>query len=107
MEADVEVAEHEPAFATPGAGGLERLPRLAGPPPATLGVVEPGEPVEDGVEVGRDVEAEHLDVVADVADDRQLTRREHVVEPGRELRAADAAREEHDVHAGAPRATLC
>ena len=54
---------------------------------------EPGKAVEHGVEVGRDVEAEHLEVVADVADDRQLTRRENVVEPGRELCAADAARQ--------------
>ena len=85
---------------------LERLPRLAGPPPAALGVVQPGEAVEDGVEVGRDVQAEHLEVVADVADHRQLARREHVVEPGRELRAADAAGEEDDVHRCAP-SSLC
>ena len=31
--------------------------------------------------------------------DRQLAGREHVVEPGRELGAADAAREQDDVHA--------
>ena len=107
MEADVEVAEHEPALAAPGAGRLERLPRLAGPPPAALGVVQAGEAVEDGVEVGRDVEAEHLEVVADVADDRQLARREHVVEPGGELGAADAAGEEDDVHAVRAAMTLC
>ena len=40
MEADVEVAEHEPALPAPGARRLERLPRLAGPPPAALGVVQ-------------------------------------------------------------------
>ena len=67
----------------------------------------PGEAVEDGVEVGRDVEAEHLEVVADVADDRQLARREHVVEPGRELGAADAAGEENDLHAVRAASTLC
>ena len=98
MEAEVEVAEHEPALAAPGARRLERLPGLAGAPPAALGVVEPGEAVEHRVEVGRDVEAEHLEVVADVADHRQLARREHVVEAGRELRAADAAREQDDLH---------
>ena len=67
----------------------------------------PGEAVEDGVEVGRDVEPEHLQVVADVADDRQLARPEHVVQPGRELGAADAAREENDVHAVRAARTLC
>ena len=52
VEADVEVAEHEPAFTTPGPGGLERLPRLAGPSPAALGVVQAGDAVENRVEVG-------------------------------------------------------
>ena len=56
------------------ARGFERLPRLAGAPPAALRVVEAGEGVEHGVEVGRDVQPEHLEVVADVADHRQLTR---------------------------------
>ena len=40
MEAEVEVAEHEPALAAPGPRRLERLPRLPGPPPAALGVVQ-------------------------------------------------------------------
>ena len=75
MQPEVEVAEHEPALATPRSRRLERLPALPGPAPAALRVVEPGEAVEDRVEVGRDVQAEHLEVVADVADDRQLTRR--------------------------------
>ena len=44
---------------------------------------EAGEGVEDGVEIGRDVQAEHLEVVADVADHRELARREHVVEAAR------------------------
>ena len=44
------------------------------------------------------MQAEHLEVVADVADHGELARREHVVEPGRELRAADAAGEEDDLH---------
>ena len=56
--------------------GLERVPRLAGAPPAALLVGEPGERVEHGVEIGRDVQAEHLDVVADVADHRQVGRRQ-------------------------------
>ena len=107
MEADVEVTEHEPALAAPGAGRLERLPCLAGPPPAALRVVQAREPVEDGVEVGRNVEAEHLEVVADVADDRELARREHVVQPSRELGATDAAGEKNDLHAVRTASTLC
>ena len=79
---------------------LERPPALLrAPPPAHL-VCEPGERVQDRVEVWRDVEPEHLDVVADVPDDRQLTRLEHVLQPAREARSADSAGEEDDLHAG-------
>ena len=60
----------------------------------------PGERVEDGVEVGRDVQAEHLDVVADVADDRHARRVDGLDEPAREAGAADAAGEERDLHRG-------
>ena len=97
MEPEVEIAEHEPALPTPRTHRLERLPALAGSPPAALGVVQPGQAVQDGVEVGRDVEAEHLEIVTDVADHRELTRSEHVVQPRRELRTADAAGEQDDV----------
>ena len=99
MEAEVEVAEHEPALPAPRASPT-RAParsRPARPQPRSV-VVQPGERVEDRVEVGRDVQPEHLDVVADVADHRQLARREDVVQAARELRAADAAGEEDDVH---------
>ena len=49
-------------------------------PPTALGVVEAGERVEERVEVGRDAKAEHLEVVADVADHRELVRASDVVE---------------------------
>ena len=80
--------------------GLERVPRLVRPAPAALLVGEPGERVEDAVEVGRDVQAEHLDVVADVADDRHARpgRRPRRA-PREEARAADAAGEHDDLHA--------
>ena len=86
--------------------GLERVPRLAGAPPAALLVVQAGERVEHRVEVGGDVQAEHLDVVADVADHGQLSRREHVVEAAGELGAPHAARETDDAHGTRARPTL-
>ena len=45
------------------------------------------------------MQAEHLDVVPDVADDRELSRREHVLEPAGEAGAAAAAGEDDDLHA--------
>ena len=74
-------------------GRLERVRRLVADAPAALLVEQAGEGVEDGVEVGRDVQAEDLEVVADVHDRRHLLgagrARERVDEAG----AAQAAAE--------------
>ena len=75
VETDVAVAEPEPVLASPRRGRLERVPRLVGAAPTALSVDQPGERVEQAVEVGRDVEPEDLDVVADVSDDGELVRR--------------------------------
>ena len=74
MEAEVAVAEPEPRLAAELAGRLERVPGLVGAAPAALLVGDARERVEDAVEVGRDVQAEHLDVVADVAYDGDVVR---------------------------------
>ena len=73
--------------------------RLAGASPAACFVVGARERVEDRVEVGRDVQPEHLDVVADVADDGDVRRRRRVDDALHEARAADAAREDDELHA--------
>ncbi len=98
VEPEVEVAELEPVLAAELADGLERAPGLVRAPPAALLVVQPGERVEDRVEIGRDVQAEHLDVVADVADHRDVTRLDGFDEPLDETCAADASREDGDFH---------
>ena len=98
VEAEVAVAEPEPVLAAEGRHGCERLPRLAGPAPAALLVVEACEGVEDAVEVGRDRHPEHLEVVADVADDRQICAPGRIDQAACEPRAADAPGEEHDLH---------
>ncbi len=83
------------------AGRLERVPasRRHRPQPS-LGVDEAAERVEQAVEVGRDVEPEDLDVVSDVADDRQLPGLEDRREPTREACAAAAARQQDDLSRG-------
>ena len=70
------------------AGSRERVPGLSRSTPAPLLVVESGERVEHRVEVGRDVQAEHLDVVPDVPDHCELARREHIRLREAVLRAA-------------------
>ena len=99
VEPQVEVAELEPGLAAEPADRLERAPGLLRAPPAALLVVQSGERVEDRVEIGRDVKPEHLDVVADVADHRDVTRIAGVDQPPDESRAANAARQNDDPHA--------
>jgi hypothetical protein len=96
VQAEVAVAEPEPTLTTEASGLLERVPCLVGPSPASLLVGPPGQGVENAVEVRRDVEAEHLDVVADVPDHRHTRRIDGVDEPAQEARAADPAREHRD-----------
>ena len=73
VEAEVAVAELEPRLSAEPGDDFHRLPGLVRPPPPALLVRDAGERVEDAVEVRRDVEAEHLDVVADVADHRHAS----------------------------------
>ena len=99
VQAEVAVAEHEPALPSKARGLLERDPALVRAPPSALRVGDAGERVEDAVQIGRDVHAEHLDVVADVADHRHVRRIRGLREPAQKPSTADAARERHDLHA--------
>ena len=93
--------------AAPSLRRLERIPALAGAPPASLGVDQPAERVEEAVEIGRDVQPEDLEVVAHVADHGQLARREDGGEPTCEASSAAAARQQDDSHAGRRGARVC
>ena len=66
--------------------------------PASLGVDQAAERVEQRVDVGADVQPVELHVVADVGDDGQLDAIAHEGEPVRELRASRATGEERDLH---------
>ena len=91
VEADVSVAELEPGLLAELLRSSERVPGLVCAPPAALLVGESRQRVEQRVEVRRDVQAEDLDVVADVPDDRQLAG--HLDETACEAGAPDAAGE--------------
>ncbi len=94
---EVAVAEREPA------GPAER----GRAPPSTANVSpsmpqprsdrrEAGERVEDGVEVGRDVQAVELVVVAGVDDDGEVVAGDHAGEAAQEAGGADAAGQHRD-----------
>ena len=97
MQPEVAIAEREPVLAAKPADGLERVPGLAAAPPAALLVGKACERIEDRIEIRRDVEAEHLDVVAYVADHARHGRARDVDYAADEARAAYASREDGDV----------
>ncbi len=103
VQTDVAITEPEPRLAAERGDRVERLPALAGPAPPTLFVGEARERVEDAVQIGRDSKPQHLEVVRDVADDRDAGRIDDPDEPAEKPRAADATRESDNLHAAAPR----
>ena len=96
MEGEVLVAESEPIFAAEALGLGEHVPGFVGAAPAGLGVVDGGQAVEDGVDVGADGEAPVLEVVAGVDDDGQVAGGQRCLQAGREFGPADTAGEGHD-----------
>ena len=97
----VAVAEVEPGVdGARGSHRIHRVERLVRAPPAPFAIHQTGEPVADGVEVGRDVQTVDHDVVPGVHDDRGQLARERAVDPAEELPRPDPARERHDLHRG-------
>ena len=99
MRGEVAVAEVEPGLAAELRGHGHEGPRFARQSPAGLGVVDAGERVHHGVEVGRDAKAEVLEVIARVDDDRKVLA-EQTVQAVDELRAAEDLRRADAVGGG-------
>ncbi len=98
---EVRVADPEPRFLAVALEHPQGAVRVAGHAPAAHRVDEAGQGVEDAVEVGADVEAEQLEVVASVDDDAQtFGGLEDLLEPVGQLRPARAAGEQRYPHAG-------
>ena len=101
VQPEVEVAQPEPGVGAPSSPRLlERPRRVAAHAPALLGVDPAGERVEHRVQVGRDVQPVRLEVVADVADDRDRRRIDHLDQALEEACAADTAGEHRDATVG-------
>ena len=93
MGGEIAVAELEPGLAAERRERRHEGPGLVAPAPAALRIVETGERVHQRVDVGRDRQAEMLEVVAGVGDHDEFAGRQHAAQAERELGAADAARE--------------
>ncbi len=96
VKGEVLVAEAEPVLAAEAFHFGEHVPSFAGAAPAGVGVVDGGQAVEDGVDVGADCEAPVLEVIAGVDDDGQSAGGQRCLQAGREFGPADTAGEGHD-----------
>ena len=102
VQADVAVAELEPRLPAKRGHGVERVPALVGAAPAALLVGEAAQGVEHAVEIRRDMEAEHLDVVPHVAYDGDVVCIDDSRNATEEPCSADTAREDGRLHAAFP-----
>ena len=75
VHGEVAVAELEPGFAAELAKRLHEVPRFAGSAPPALAIRHAAQRVQHRVDVGRDAEAEVLEVVAGVHDDDEVSDR--------------------------------
>src|SRR5881397_2565894 len=98
---EVAVPEPEPGRESESAQGRQAGEGVAREAPPATPRGNPGERVDDGVEIRRDVEPEELLVVAGVADDRQPPRVSAPDEAREEPGPAHATRQHRDPHVAA------
>ncbi len=93
MGREIAIAEPKPGLATERRQCLHERPGLAAASPAGLGIAEPGKGVHDGVEIGRNMQAEMHEIVPCVDAEDEVVWCEDPIESQGELRPADAAAE--------------
>ena len=90
MDRQIAVSKAEPIFAAERGQRFHERPRLVAPAPSQLLVVEAGERVHQRVGIGRDMQAQVLEIIADIGHDHEIVRRHDPAEAQRELGAPDA-----------------
>ena len=98
MDRKIRIAELKPVRHSVAPNFSETTKALVAKAPASLLVEEAAEGVADGVQVGRDVKAPDLGIVARVADDGHRSPLQKPVEAPKELGGACPAGEGNDVH---------
>ena len=102
VRGEVGVAETEPCVFAVSFQHCERREGIVHDAPTGRGVRETREGVHHRIEVRADVDAEKLQIIGGVADDRQRIRRQDPVEAVGEFGPADAPGKRDDVHAAPP-----
>ncbi len=105
MGGEIEITEAEPRRLTESRHALETAKTVALHAPAALDAELASQSVEDGIDVGRNVQPPPLDVVAGVDDDRQIFGSDLVMHSLDEFRAAGATCQDDD-HLRYPRVAV-
>src|SRR5271168_4386777 len=90
MNREIAIAKAKPVLASERGERFHERPRFVLPTPTELRVVETRERVHQRVRVGRDMQAEMLEIIADVGDDKQIVRLQDPAQAERELGPPDA-----------------
>src|SRR5947209_8969906 len=98
MSSKISVAELEPGFAAQRLERRHEGPGFVTPAPSEFRVVNAGERIKERVDIGRNREAEMLEIVAGIGDDGQLSRGQNAIETEGQLGAADPARQRQHAH---------
>ena len=96
MGREVAVAKIEPGLAVEPAERVERVEAFAFEAPAMLAIDDTGECIDDGVNVGRDVETIKVLVVAGIDDDGHLARIDALDQAAEELSRTHPPRQRGD-----------
>ena len=91
VQGDVFVAQAEPGVVAQPFAFVQHVERLVRPAPALLRMIDLGQVVEHGVDVGADEQAQVLEIVAGVDDDAEMIWRQELRQPMRQFRPAHAA----------------
>ena len=95
MKRQVAIAKAEPILAAERGQRFHERPGFVCRPQPSFALSRPGERVHQRVGIRRDMQAEMLEIVADIGDDKKIVRLDDPAQTKRELGAADAARERH------------
>src|SRR3954454_20919127 len=95
MHREVTVTELEPHVAANRAKALHAMPSLVGPAPAAFGIAQAPKRIKDGVDVGRDVQSEVIEVISGIHDHRYAGAKSPL-QPERQFGAADTATQSND-----------
>src|SRR6516162_11433526 len=92
MNRQVAIAKPEPILAAERRERFHERPGLVPPTPSELRIVEARKRVHQRVDVRRDMQAEMLEIIADIGHDEQIVPRHDPAQAQRELGAANASR---------------